>query len=75
MAEPPEQGGSYQAKFIDYGWNFRLYLISAPIRLILSDSFAGLQASMFDCFLLDPFSAVDDRLSSAEVDIGRCDVF
>ena len=30
--------------------------VSSPICLILSDSFAVLQASMFDCFNFDPFS-------------------
>ena len=32
--------------------------VSSPICLILSDSFAVLQASMFDCLFFDPFSTV-----------------
>ena len=33
-----------------------------------------LQAPMFECLSLDPFSSFDDGRSPAEVGISRCDV-
>lgn len=33
-----------------------------------------LQAPMFECLSLDPFSSLDDRGSPAKVGIGRCHI-
>ena len=35
---------------------------------------AVLQAPMFECLSLDPFSSFDDGRSPAEVGIGRCHI-
>jgi len=43
--------------------------------LVLCGDLAVMQAPLFDGFAFDPFSLFDDGFCSAEVGIGRCDVF